>query len=510
VILDKEPLRFGSYVRVSSSKQKAANTVEVQIIANQHLIESLQGELVDTFRDEAVSGYNRVASKRPEIQRLVQSVREGRINAIAFYDESRLSRQIIDFYVDVYAPIVAANPNVRFFKSSTGREWDPNSPEAKHEMVHAFEESDRKSRIAKQAQQFRFDHKHERPGARLPFGIRALTTTRIIPDSNFPLVLLIFELASWGYSERHIAEVLNQIAPKEGKGWSHTEVHYILYNPLYIGKIALNRRCGKYNGALKSEGEYLEFDAYAPLVPKSLWKLAHVELDKKSKDKTYRTQTSFLLTGLLRCANCGSEMKARNSTKANIRGERPTRTRKGALLRYYYCPTCEKRYDPVQIEQLVLGQIEAELGRNIEKSMIEKKLRSFIQHLKKRVRFIDEEIEDRDFILNRLQRGYYGRMFDPSTTDMLQQWCDELLADLYSEKRRVLKRIEELEGLCGDQDTLERLLRRAQCLTKVLPQHELRYLLLNTVESVYVATDKQNGPVVSELNFLNVPLPIAR
>ena len=228
------PPRCASYVRVSSSMQRDDDTIQMQVSSNREAIAALGGVEVAEFRDEGVSGYSRAASQRSAIVHLVEAVQEGRCDVVVFFDESRLTRQILDFYRDVCGPILRANPDMKFYRSSDGVFWEPNSKEAKQNLILAYAESEKKARLARKSQWRQFHILHQRPGARLPFGIEAIHGAKLIPDENFPIVLFIFELASRGYSERHIVDVLENMGLIEKDTWKHTKIHYILCNPLYI------------------------------------------------------------------------------------------------------------------------------------------------------------------------------------------------------------------------------------------------------------------------------------
>jgi len=180
------PPRCASYVRVSSSMQREDDTVQIHVSSNQEAIAALGGVEVAEFRGEGVSGYSRAVSQRPAVVQLVEAVQEGRVDVVVFFDESRLTRQILDFYRDVCGPILRANPDVKFYRSSDGVFWEPNSKEAKQNLILAYSESEKKARLARKSQWRQFHTLRQRPGARLPFGNQAIYGDKLVPDENFP------------------------------------------------------------------------------------------------------------------------------------------------------------------------------------------------------------------------------------------------------------------------------------------------------------------------------------
>ena len=414
----------------------------------------------------------------------------------------------LTFILTFTGPIMRVNPDVRFYRSFDGVYWDPDEPEAKRNLIEAFQESDKKSRLAQQSQHHRFHVEKKRPGGRVPLGIREITDNALIPDQNYPIVLFIFELASWGYSERHITNVLNEMGLMEGHQWAHTEIHYILNNPLYIGDLALGRRRGKQNGALKSLGDFpLISGRYNALVPKDLWRLAHAQLDNKSRDKSVRTKTSFLLSGVMKCATCGVHLQTRNSLKPNAKGIVNTRSKKGSLLRYYYCPQCGRRVNPSEIEPEIIGRLNQELGRHITMERIVKRITRMKSVITSRVKVMDDEIRRRRYQMNQLESGYYSNTWDTDTIGTLHLMAAERISELESLKQQAMQTENSLNELTDDPDTLFRLVHRAQTLSEALPMHELRALVLNMVDEISVHVGRSGVLTIESMTYRTLPLP---
>ena len=509
--------KFASYVRVSSKRQKDDKTIELQIQANNAAITKLGGDIsqVLVFRDEAVSGYNRVASQRPAINELVDAIRSGKVDIIVFFEESRLSRRVIDFYIDIYAPINKVNPNVKFFRSSDGTYWDPSTQEAKQNLILAFQESDKKARLARQSQDHYFRVEKRRPGGRIPFGIRAITETELIPDENYPILLFIFHLASWGYSERHIAEILNMMElpdarpndelRKTGK-WVHTEIHYILNNPLYIGELALGRRVSKQNGALKAVGEYDTLPGrYNALIPQDLWRLVHVQRENKAVNKSVRTKTSFLLTGIVKCEACGVDFRTKNSLKSNAKGVVPKRTKSGGLLHYYYCPICNRRMDTDEIEDEVVVRVSVEIERFLTREVINKQIKRFKSGIHRRIKELEEELVERRYQLNQLASGYYSKMWGHDTITFLQSLASKRAMELEQMKKVDLESEKEIDSLILDPDVLARIAARVRKLSTVLPSHELRFMMLNLVDEILISISPSGTITIESITYQMLP-----
>ena len=72
-------------------------------------------QIVARFSDEGVSAYRRRASQRPGMQEMVDYVLKNECEAVFFYDESRITRQVTDFVLEVWEEIGLRKPDVKFF-----------------------------------------------------------------------------------------------------------------------------------------------------------------------------------------------------------------------------------------------------------------------------------------------------------------------------------------------------------------------------------------------------------
>lgn len=96
--------------------------------------------------------------------------------------------------------------------------------------------------------------------------------------------------------------------------WTHKTVRAMVSNEVYLG-VAFN-------------GDHRYEDAHEALVSRKLWNVANaVSVAKRAKHPGRKGGETYLLTGLVRCANCGRVMvhTRRNDSKT------------GTTLRYYVC-----------------------------------------------------------------------------------------------------------------------------------------------------------------------------
>lgn len=91
------------YIRNSDNKQIDNHSEDIQ---KRVILERAKKEGIQIIRwryDEAESAYRKRAVKRKNMRELLNDAKE--VDAIIFYDESRISRKIYDFYHEIYSPI---------------------------------------------------------------------------------------------------------------------------------------------------------------------------------------------------------------------------------------------------------------------------------------------------------------------------------------------------------------------------------------------------------------------
>lgn len=219
-----------AYLRYSDKKQDGNHSLEIQKSQIQLLADRENLEIIEWRADKATSAFHNNISKREGIQLILEDIEKG-AEAIYFYEESRITRSITDFYNDVYFPIKNQYPSVRFFSTQTDGEWNPDDPIVQAKLVFAAEESEIKSVRAKDAQKNLLSREQpKRPGSRVPAGYD-MKDGVLFPNEDAKTVELIFYLASLGHSHDVIAEYLNKCKIKMKKINLGTVVPSVIFYP---------------------------------------------------------------------------------------------------------------------------------------------------------------------------------------------------------------------------------------------------------------------------------------
>jgi site-specific DNA recombinase len=170
-------------------------------------------------------------------------------------------------------------------------------------------------------------------GGTPPFGYKLANKRLEIDPIAAESVRLIFELYRDGMGVKSIGNELLKRGIKSPKGgvWSIASLMVVLRNPVYLGKIVHHKKSeAKSIGSVrvKTEKRYIEHpreswivteNAHEPIVTPELFDAVQRRMKGNTK-RTANLDTGFLLTGLLRCGNCGRTMSGRTfKNKKNAR-----------------------------------------------------------------------------------------------------------------------------------------------------------------------------------------------
>jgi len=194
----------------------------------------------------------------------------------------------------------------------------------------------------------------------------------LVPE-HAEIVRLIFKLYTednWG--RRKISKYLNETiqirqperVAKKGKKrgqviggneWNDKRIKYILNNPLYIGKIRWNVHDGNSNNEKRSSKEWISADGqHEPIISTDVWEKAQARIARINVIPW--ESSDYLLSGLLRCADCGGSLSANR--------KREVREGKELFFPFYNCTkfrmggSCHSQYVSVKkLEAAILDHI---------------------------------------------------------------------------------------------------------------------------------------------------------
>ncbi len=341
-------LKAIGYLRYSDKKQDGNHSLEIQKSQIELLADRENLEIIEWRADKATSAFHYNAGKRKGMQMVLDDITNG-AEAICFYEESRITRSITDFYNEVYTPIKNEYPQTKFFSTQSDGEWDPNDPITQAKLVFAAEESEIKSIRSKDA------HKNilnqgspRRPGSRTPIGYD-MKEGILFPNEDAKIVELIFYLASFGHSQQTIAEYLNkcEIKTKKVKHWNSSTIGYVLSNRAYAGNLAWNVRTSYEISKPKAEKDIDLFkNIHEPIVSPTTFYL--VKQIKELKSEYGTMSTPYYLRGIIICKRCNSQLIAKDNSPKGKRGK----------YMIYRCSSCKKTVPIIPVHETVLSDLQ--------------------------------------------------------------------------------------------------------------------------------------------------------
>lgn len=344
-----------AYLRYSDKRQDGNHSLEIQKGQILLLAERENLEIIEWRIDKATSAFHSNISKRKGMQLVFEDIDNG-AEAICFYEESRITRSITDFYNEVYFPIKSRYPQTKFFSTQSDGEWDPNDPIAQAKLVFAAEESEIKSVRAKDAQKNLLNQgQPKRPGSRVPVGYDMKDGILYI-NEDAKVVELIFYLASLGHSHDIIADYLNkcEIKTKKTKHWNSSTIGYILSNRVYSGNLAWNVRTSYEISKPKDEEDIELFKhVHEPIVSPTVFHL--VKQINELKGKFGTMSTPYYLRGIIMCKKCSSLLIAKDNSPKGKSGK----------YMIYKCPECKKTATIIPVHEAVLSDLQKKWGTQL-------------------------------------------------------------------------------------------------------------------------------------------------
>lgn len=350
----------GGYIRVSTERQVEGYSIEGQITQIEQYCQFNGYVLVDIYADRGISGKS---MNRPELQRMLNDAKNGKLDCVMVYKTNRLARNTSDLLTIVEE---LHRQNVEFFSLSERMEVKNSTGKLMLQILASFSEFERNTileNIYTGQRQRALEGYYQ---GNLPLGYNNIPDNKkelMINQHEANIVKYIFESYAKGHGYRKIANALNHkgYVTKKGNPFSISAVTYILSNPFYIGKIQFakykdwndKRRKGLNDKPVIAEGKH------TPIISQSLWDKVQARKRQVSEKPQVHGKGTNILTGIISCPQCSAPMAASNTTNTLKDG---TKKR----IRYYSCSNFRNKGSKVcsansvradVIEKYVMDQI---------------------------------------------------------------------------------------------------------------------------------------------------------
>jgi len=350
--------RCAIYARVSTTLglSQEFNSVDAQIASCKHHINAHAAEgwvLADIYKDEGISGST---TERPDLRRMLEDIRQGKIQQIIVYKIDRLSRNLRAF-LDMQALFTEHEASM----ASVTEPYDTSTymGRAMLNLLGVFAEMERErirericDKIAATCAKGLWK------GGCPPYGYSVSgQKLSVIPEFG-AIVRTMFEMRAAGAYPKEICAELNgsgrlHYMPtcKKMGHWTMRQVCEILRNPIYAGYI--DHKGKRYEGV------------HERIVPRPVWEEVQKLMDEEAKARTKEKNSTlpFPLRGLLYCGSCGCRMTT-------------TYTRKGGHVHRYYACTVHKsrgsgecacpNLNAQEVERFMRNELAGRIGRDAD------------------------------------------------------------------------------------------------------------------------------------------------
>ena len=430
-------LRAGLYERVSTDEQaKYGYSIKTQIDALEEYCEKNKIKIVDHYTDDGVSG-GKAAFRRPEMARLLDDIKEKKIDIVLFTRLDRWFRNVQEYF------------KVQEILDAQGVEWkaiweDYDTTTANGRMAITIFLAIAQNEREKGAERVRvvFEKKRQNKEAwfgpnSMPFGYTKEADDdgimRLVKDPALKDAMQDFwNVAVKYHNVSKAAKYVNRVygLERNKKLWfdvAHNEI---------------------YTGDYKGVADYCE-----PYVSKEEWEM----LQNRGIRKTQGNRV-YLFTGLIKCPLCGSTMTSSYCTQKRSNGE--TKEYRSYRCRHKEIRTCENRntISEAKTEKWLLDNLDEllrdEIARvELERTKPKKKPKTDATALREKLRRLEvvymagnktdaEYLAETAEIKEQIRQAEMERLDDPAEVDIeslratLETDFKEIYETLSQEDRR--------------------------------------------------------------------------
>ena len=525
--------RVGAYYRLSRDDDQPNESLSID---NQRkivlkYIEEHGLELVDEYIDDGISG---TTFDRPEVQRMLEDAKNGRIDTIIVKDLSRFGRNYIE--VGMYLDYIFPSYGIRFI-ALTDNVDTANEDSSAMEMIpimnvfnewHAANTSKKIRQVLEakarlgfyKASHAAYGFKKGSDEHRLP----------VIDEAVAGVVRRIYEMRASGQGKRKIAAVLTRegidnpmyyrhkaFGGKIQQGveniWSPQTVQQILDNPIYCGHLAQLRQTTisyKNKKIVKRAKEewVLIKNTHPAIIDEDLKKRVREVEASVSRGKVTRQGEVKPLSGLMYCPECGAKMRAMG-TNIIIKGEKTGEKRWGfncAGFMQMGKLKCNSKY----IQEDIISEIVLQDIRSKAKLVLDDEEKARAEFLNRKAKITMEQsraetkrlhiAEKRLEELNRLlQSVYEDKVFGKIPEDV----CTVLMMKYQSEKVELIDEVddlrEKLSEVKTDEADVDEFIRRVKNYLAV--KKLTREMCLELIEFITVGHSPKNKDEAREIHI---------
>lgn len=422
------------YLRVSTEEQASEGfSIHAQKDKLTKYSEVNDWDVIDYYVDDGISGKN--LKDRPEVTRLIEDVKSGKINNILVYKLDRLTRSVKDliYLIELFdkykctlnshtEKLDTSNAVGRMFVKIIGIFAEFERENLAERVTLGYEQKTREGNYTNTNGVFGYDY---------IVGKGILEVNEL--ESKY--VRKIYEWYLNGESMLSIAKRLrNESVPtKRGGNWNQSTIYSILTNPLYIGLVRY--------GIHKQNGFHVSGKHIEPILDDSIYKNVQDLMTKRKKFQTrkYSSDDTYYFR-VLKCDKCGGKYHARQQIQSGKK-----------YITYacngHYNGTCDaKGFSHKKIEQAFLDYLGKINDFSYDESILDNKLTNNDDE----ILFIKEDINKLTIKRSNATKLFAEDKIDLDSLKEIQSIIDEKLNN-FTDKLKELEKKPEEEKLDKEQ-----------------------------------------------------------
>ena len=391
-------------------------SIDAQIRAIEEYADKNDIKVVNKFIDRAKSA---TSDKRPAFQEMIKYCEADNtgISMVIVHKLDRFSRDKYD------SAMYKQKLKVKGIRVVSVLENLDNSPESLIlesviEGMAQYYSANLAREVAKGQKENALKALHNGGDAPLGYDV-AFDKTYLVNEEEAQAVKIIFDMYVNGYSYSNIIDKLNDLGykTKRGNKFGKNSLHGILSNEKYTGVYVFNKTQrkgvnGKRNGhKQKSDDEIIKVEGGMPqIIDREVFLQAQEMMQKRKKAPgSHKATTLYLLTGLIRCGECGHAMQG--NRRKDKYGNDYISYRCGCRKQKRDCKNKEIKRD--YLEEFVLTELEKHVLNDEAIPVLSKALNErlktksndnheMLTNLRNKLEKVNKEIEN---ILNAIMSG---------------------------------------------------------------------------------------------------------
>ena len=481
------------YTRKSSNNQRD-ESITAQIRACEEYAQRHGLEIVATYTDSSKTGTN---ADREQLQRLIADSSKGIFAKVLCHKVDRFFRDLgglLDYQKQLRqngVSLLSVSENIddtaqgQFMVGIMG-------------SCAQFYSRNLSNEIKKGQRETALQGKHVGGCPPLGYDVDPVTRRYVLNESEAAIVRTIFEQYAEGVGYGKILDYLNGMGfrTKRNNLFAKNSLNSILTNEKYIGLFIYNKRqdekdCrGKRNPFLRPREEWIQIEDGVPAIvdKKTFEKVQSRMSHNAARGGRYKAKTLYLLSGLVRCGECGSSMQG--NTRKDGRGHsvyssydcQAGHNRKGCNNR-----CVRKEY----IENFVLSELYENILSEVSIRDITGRLNTYSEKISERGRGDLEHAEKELAVTKEKIQKLLKLVLE---TDVSSDTISEELKHLDDSKKYLEGRIEELTAndaaVTFTEEITTELLMQSREIVRTRDLVECRNLIYAFVDSVIVYNDK--------------------